>query len=196
LVIQNAMAPAANTTRLDAPRVFSVDQPSHPRCQDEPEGQHFDQVGNARAHSQVKQHRRPQSQGAPGYPEAQGEAQTIEGQERGQRREDPGQEAQDRNHDGRQKKKKRRRNPQGKLSPGGRAGAVNAVIVPLGHESSRAADAGIDIGGSPPQMVWTVVKGIRAICRALLMARVSSRWCLAQFPEIRRGTIFPRSVTK
>jgi len=38
--------------------------------------------------------------------------------------------------------------------------------------------------------------GIRAIVRALLMATVNSRWCLAQFPVIRRGMILPLSVVK
>jgi len=31
---------------------------------------------------------------------------------------------------------------------------------------------------------------------ARLMATVSMRWCLAQFPEILRGVILPRSVVK
>src|SRR5581483_10163001 len=35
-----------------------------------------------------------------------------------------------------------------------------------------------------------------AIVRARLIATVSSRWCRRQFPEIRRGTIRPRSVRK
>jgi hypothetical protein len=41
-----------------------------------------------------------------------------------------------------------------------------------------------------------VVKGKMAILRALLIATVTTLWCFAQFPEILRGTIFPRSVTK
>jgi hypothetical protein len=41
-----------------------------------------------------------------------------------------------------------------------------------------------------------VVKGNNAMFLALLMATVSLRWCLAQFPEIRLGTIFPLSVMK
>ncbi len=32
--------------------------------------------------------------------------------------------------------------------------------------------------------------------RARLIAVVMLRWCRAQFPEIRRGMIFPRSVVK
>jgi hypothetical protein len=32
--------------------------------------------------------------------------------------------------------------------------------------------------------------------RAFLMARVTLRWCLAQVPDMRRGIILPRSVTK
>jgi len=39
-------------------------------------------------------------------------------------------------------------------------------------------------------------KGRIAILRALLTATVTSLWCFAQFPEILRGMIFPRSVTK
>jgi hypothetical protein len=39
-------------------------------------------------------------------------------------------------------------------------------------------------------------KGSRAIVRALLMATVNSRWCLAQFPVMRRGMILPLSVVK
>lgn len=35
-----------------------------------------------------------------------------------------------------------------------------------------------------------------AMFRALLMAAVTCLWCLAQFPEILRGMIFPRSVMK
>jgi hypothetical protein len=35
-----------------------------------------------------------------------------------------------------------------------------------------------------------------AIVRARLMATLNSRWCRMQFPEIRRGTIRPRSVRK
>ncbi len=31
---------------------------------------------------------------------------------------------------------------------------------------------------------------------ALLMATVISLWCFAQFPDILRGMIFPRSVMK
>ena len=38
-------------------------------------------------------------------------------------------------------------------------------------------------------------KGRKAMRRARLTATVSIRWCLAQFPEMRRGTIFPRSET-
>ena len=41
-----------------------------------------------------------------------------------------------------------------------------------------------------------MLKGRRATTRARLTARVSARWCLAQFPEMRRGMIFPRSVMK
>jgi hypothetical protein len=40
------------------------------------------------------------------------------------------------------------------------------------------------------------VKGINAMLRALLMAVVNCRWCLAQLPEILLGIILPRSVTK
>jgi hypothetical protein len=35
-----------------------------------------------------------------------------------------------------------------------------------------------------------------AIVRARLMATVNSRWCGIQFPDMRRGTIRPRSVRK
>jgi hypothetical protein len=38
-----------------------------------------------------------------------------------------------------------------------------------------------------------VVKGRSATCRARLIAIVSDRWCLAQVPSLRRGSIFPRS---
>ena len=37
--------------------------------------------------------------------------------------------------------------------------------------------------------------GRKAMRRARLTATVSIRWCLAQVPEMRRGTIFPRSET-
>jgi hypothetical protein len=47
-----------------------------------------------------------------------------------------------------------------------------------------------------PGYVLITVNGMRAILRALLIAVVSSRWCLAQFPDILRGRIFPRSVMK
>ena len=39
-------------------------------------------------------------------------------------------------------------------------------------------------------------KLMSAMCRARLTAAVNSRWCLMQLPEIRRGTIRPRSVRK
>ena len=41
---------------------------------------------------------------------------------------------------------------------------------------------------------YSAVKGTKAIFRALLIAPVSSRWCLAQLPDILRGMIFPLSV--
>jgi hypothetical protein len=41
---------------------------------------------------------------------------------------------------------------------------------------------------------YSAVKGNRAMIRALLIAVVSIRWCQAQFPEILRGSILPRSV--
>jgi len=41
-----------------------------------------------------------------------------------------------------------------------------------------------------------IEKGMRAIFRAFLIADVSSLWCLEHVPEILRGRIFPRSVTK
>src|ERR1041384_69068 len=40
------------------------------------------------------------------------------------------------------------------------------------------------------------VYGSSATLRPRLMAVATSRWCRAQFPEMRRGTILPRSVTK
>jgi hypothetical protein len=40
-----------------------------------------------------------------------------------------------------------------------------------------------------------VVKGKSATCRARLIAMVSERWCLAQVPSLRRGSILPRSET-
>jgi len=40
------------------------------------------------------------------------------------------------------------------------------------------------------------VNGISAIMRDRLMAVPTLRWCLAQLPEIRRGMILPRSVTR
>src|SRR5438128_5613473 len=40
------------------------------------------------------------------------------------------------------------------------------------------------------------VKGKSATCRPRLIAVATWRWCRAQFPEIRRGTILPRSVMK
>src|SRR3990172_1619025 len=39
------------------------------------------------------------------------------------------------------------------------------------------------------------VKEISARIRAFLISTVSFRWCFAQFPVMRRGTIFPRSET-
>ena len=42
---------------------------------------------------------------------------------------------------------------------------------------------------------YSETNGRNAIRRARLTAMVSIRWCLAQLPEIRRGTIFPRSET-
>jgi len=47
-------------------------------------------------------------------------------------------------------------------------------------------------GGQPSE----TTKGRRAIVLALLMAKVSSRWWMAQLPVILRGIILPRSVTK
>ena len=41
-----------------------------------------------------------------------------------------------------------------------------------------------------------VVKGKSAIVRARLIANCTERWCFAHTPEMRRGTILPRSVTK
>jgi len=38
-----------------------------------------------------------------------------------------------------------------------------------------------------------VVNGKSATCRARLIAVVSERWCLAQVPSLRRGSILPRS---
>jgi hypothetical protein len=46
-----------------------------------------------------------------------------------------------------------------------------------------------------PQFSYSAVNGRSAIFRALLIDVVSMRWCLAQLPDIRRGSIFPRSVT-
>jgi hypothetical protein len=43
-------------------------------------------------------------------------------------------------------------------------------------------------------MFYSAVNGKSAMLRDLLIAVVNIRWCLAQFPEIRRGRIFPRSV--
>jgi len=47
-----------------------------------------------------------------------------------------------------------------------------------------------------PYTAVAVVNGRIAMLRALLMAAVTSLWCLAQLPEILRGMIFPRSVIK
>jgi hypothetical protein len=47
-------------------------------------------------------------------------------------------------------------------------------------------------GGQPSE----TTKGRSAIVLARLMARVSSRWWMAQLPVILRGIILPRSVTK
>jgi hypothetical protein len=56
----------------------------------------------------------------------------------------------------------------------------------------------LDVGVFPPDescyLRIEVVNGSRAIFLALFMATVSILWCLAQFPEILRGMIFPRSV--
>jgi len=49
-------------------------------------------------------------------------------------------------------------------------------------------------GASAPPWCYSAVYGNRAIKRALFIAVVSIRWCLAQLPDIRRGRIFPRSV--
>jgi hypothetical protein len=50
----------------------------------------------------------------------------------------------------------------------------------------------------PSFYLWELeaVNGISAMFRARLMAKQTRRWCFAQFPEIRLGTIFPRSVMK
>ena len=42
---------------------------------------------------------------------------------------------------------------------------------------------------------YSETKGRKAMTRARLTATVSIRWCLAQLPEMRRGTILPRSET-
>ncbi len=47
-----------------------------------------------------------------------------------------------------------------------------------------------DMLSPPPQ---SLVNGMRAIIRARLIACISTRWCLAQFPEILRGRILDRS---
>ena len=41
-----------------------------------------------------------------------------------------------------------------------------------------------------------IVKGKKETMRALLIAFVRSLWCLAQFPDMRRGIILPLSVMK
>jgi hypothetical protein len=61
------------------------------------------------------------------------------------------------------------------------------------------ASRAIQQGMLPPVFVdsqRSAVKGISAMLRARLMAVPSWRWCRAQFPEMRRGMIFPRSVIK
>jgi hypothetical protein len=40
----------------------------------------------------------------------------------------------------------------------------------------------------------SAVYGSRAMCRARFSAAVSMRWCFAQVPLLRRGSIFPRSL--
>src|SRR5205823_2460348 len=59
-------------------------------------------------------------------------------------------------------------------------------------------------GGGPPAIAracgdmsprtWSAVYGSIAIRRALLSAVVSMRWCFAQVPLLRRGSILPRSL--
>jgi len=49
---------------------------------------------------------------------------------------------------------------------------------------------------SVPYTDVAVVKGRIAMFRALFTAAVTCLWCFAQFPEILRGMILPRSVMK
>jgi len=61
---------------------------------------------------------------------------------------------------------------------------------------------GATLSGSPHKTPWPQVflpsyseeNGSSATVRALLIARVTCLWCLAQLPDIRLGTILPRSV--
>jgi hypothetical protein len=48
----------------------------------------------------------------------------------------------------------------------------------------------------PRSRLAVIVKGKKATIRARLIDLVSSLWCLAQFPDMRRGIILPRSVMK
>src|SRR5712671_7012579 len=53
-----------------------------------------------------------------------------------------------------------------------------------------------DLHVPAPYWCCITVYGSSAMLRLRLMAVATSRWCRAQFPEMRRGTILPRSVTK
>ena len=48
----------------------------------------------------------------------------------------------------------------------------------------------------PVSIVWVGAMGSKAMVRALFMAVVSLRWCFAQVPVFRRGSIFALSEMK
>jgi len=79
--------------------------------------------------------------------------------------------------------------------PDSKENSSNRVPSPMDAGPRRRIDnrrRGRRLTGYPSD----TTKGSRAIVRARLMATVISRWCLAQFPVIRRGMILPRSVVK
>jgi hypothetical protein len=65
--------------------------------------------------------------------------------------------------------------------------------VPEKEDPRYPRHAGDRVFPNPDNYRVAVVKGRSATCRARLIAIVSDRWCLAQVPSLRRGSIFPRS---
>lgn len=76
-------------------------------------------------------------------------------------------------------------------------GFVKESVLPQSRrDTTLAAQLRMSLAWFPHYLIMDVVNGRRAIFLALFMATVSILWCLAQLPEILRGTILPRSVVK